>query len=460
MKIKFSILFIFLFLFTINHNILLGQFSASSSFIKDETGRTLILHGLNISNYAKYSPNYTSWHKYEDYERMKKEWGFNVVRLLIFWAGIEPEPNLFNETYLNDILKQVEYAEQAGVYVIVDMHQDLYGYKYGGDGAPIWATLDDGIHYEPVSPWWLNYTSKAVMRAFTNFWTNQELQKHYFESFKQVVKKLSSKRNVIGYDLMNEPFFGEFLPCDFEKNILSPFYINLIKELQSIDSRKIYFYEPQIMTSSGINSCLRNLQLNNIAYIPHFYMPTVHEGKPYNGNKTYILTALNRKEIDAKIGKVPWLLGEFGVSEKTEGMGEYLKDILDTLDHKLAGFTYYSYDKASYESFGIIDEEGNEQEQLKYLVRPYPQKIAGTPVMINYSSEKRTLDVDFLGNTSYPQPPTEIYVGKKRIYPEGFVVKCSDKCSWEYDQSLDIVKVWNSPSVDPKPRRITIAPIK
>jgi endoglycosylceramidase len=432
--------------------------SAANSWLRDENGRALILHGLNISNVAKTTTDHMSWHTYADYERMRKDWGFNVIRLLIFWSAIEPEPWVFNETYLDKIEERVEWARSLGLYVILDMHQDLYGEKYpGGNGAPVWATWDDNLSFKWLNPWWLNYLQPPVRRAFTNFWTSKELQKHFFASWKFVAKRFVNNTAIIGYDLFNEPYFGELNPWIFESKYLRCFYLNLITEIRKVDPNHLCFYEPQILTGSGFKSFLGILPKENLAYFPHFYHPLVHEGFPYR-HSFLLQCALTRRDNEAENAGVPWMLGEFGVAPDTPGMDRYLMDILTLLNEKMAGWTYYSYDHSSSEIFGIIDEEGNEQRQLNYLVYPYPQKIAGDPIRISYSYDTRTLTVEFSGNT-HASGPTEIYVGSSRIYPEGFVITCSDPedtWSWEYSAEFDVVKVWNNHALES--HRITIAP--
>ena len=110
------------------------------------------------------------------------------------------------------------------LYVILDMHQDLYGERFGSDGAPVWATRDDGLPYEPVSPWWLNYLAPAVRAAFSNLWNDGDLQQHYFNTWARVAARFAGHPAVIGYDLMNEPYFGNENPFTFEAEKLAPFY--------------------------------------------------------------------------------------------------------------------------------------------------------------------------------------------------------------------------------------------
>ena len=40
------------------------------------------------------------------------------------WAGVEPEPGQFNQTYVNILKQIVQEYHSFGVYFLLDMHQD------------------------------------------------------------------------------------------------------------------------------------------------------------------------------------------------------------------------------------------------------------------------------------------------------------------------------------------------
>lgn len=421
---------------------------ASNCWIRDEDNRVLILHGLNISNAAKRTENQISWHTFEDYKRMNTDWGFNCIRLLIFWSAIEPEPGVFNDSYLNLVEERVDWAEDLGLYVILDMHQDLYSARFGGDGAPFWAVWDDGFDFIPLKPWWLNYIQPAVRHAFKNFWTSEELQTHFINSWVQIAKRFMDSSTVIGFEILNEPFFGTFLPWTFEKKYLKDFYLDVIGAIRDVDKNHYIFYEPQIMTNSGFRSFLPSLDSEKVVFAPHFYQPTVHEGYPYLGLPFFIKRALNMRDYDAEALNVPWLLGEFGVKKDLFGGGLYLKNILELLNTCTASWTYWGYDYDIQNEFGIINKFGYENMQLNYLVYPYPQKIAGDPICFNYDYKSKIFYLEFIENKSV-YGPSEIYIGQNRIYPEGFSISCSDPdetWNWEYYSSTDKILVWTNSS--------------
>src|SRR5690625_7193003 len=84
--------------------------------------------------------------------RVFRDEGINVLRLGIIWDGLEPEPGQYNEAYLKEIDKRIEWAAKNNLYVFLDMHQDLFSVKYG-DGAPEWATLDEDLPHVTGDVW-------------------------------------------------------------------------------------------------------------------------------------------------------------------------------------------------------------------------------------------------------------------------------------------------------------------
>ncbi|HRN94281.1 MAG TPA: cellulase family glycosylhydrolase [Chitinophagales bacterium] len=113
--------------------------------IKDQFGRTLILHGLNTASNAKHSKDNHPWIQEKDVIREDTEFCFNTVRYLVFWGAIEPQQGVYNYNYLNEVKKRVEWYTQNKIHVIIDMHQDVYGYGVGGNGAPDWASTQTKI---------------------------------------------------------------------------------------------------------------------------------------------------------------------------------------------------------------------------------------------------------------------------------------------------------------------------
>jgi endoglycosylceramidase len=175
-------------------------------------GKTIILQGINLVE-KNPAVNYIHPDTAGLFDKFT-EWGFNCIRLGIIWDGAEPEPGIYDEVYLDKIEAMVERAALRGIYVMLDMHQDLYGRQFS-DGAPAWATLTDSLPHATGVIWSDSYLiSPAVQRAFDNFWANKPasdgigVQDHYALLWKHIAKRFSDNPAVIGYDIMNEPFNG------------------------------------------------------------------------------------------------------------------------------------------------------------------------------------------------------------------------------------------------------------
>ena len=199
----------------------------------DNFGRHVILNGINVVSKSK-EEQYIFQSGPEFYSNMKT-WGFNCIRFYICWDGLEPEPGVYNEQYLKEIDTRIQWAGDHGLFVVLDMHQDLFGVKFG-NGAPEWAIFHEDKPHETGVIWSDSYLlSEAVQTSFDNFWANKEahdgigIQDHYANLWRMIAKRYAGNHTVIGYDIMNEPFPGssalQYMPA------LLTAYGNLVFEL-------------------------------------------------------------------------------------------------------------------------------------------------------------------------------------------------------------------------------------
>ncbi len=187
----------------------------------DALGRECILHGLNLkcAGHRKDDPEYGILAEMnEEFFRRSAAHGFNLLRLGIGWETFEPEHGEYDEALLRRVDEIFALAEKYGVYVFLDMHQDLYA-SFGvgnGNGMPAWATVADGIKRAetPRFVWAEGYFwSRAVHRAFDHFWANTPvygtgLQDHFAELWQMLARRYADCPAFLGFDLLNEPFPG------------------------------------------------------------------------------------------------------------------------------------------------------------------------------------------------------------------------------------------------------------
>ena len=184
--------------------------SVSDGRFVDAAGRTVVFNGVNHVNKNR-SEGYVCADDSLTFIKFR-DWGFNLVRYGIIWDRLEPAPGRIDTAYLREIDRRVRWAGQNGIYLLLDMHQDLYSYKWA-DGAPEWATLTDSLPHVEGAMWSDAYMlSPALRRAFDHFWANTPasdgigLMDHYAAAWRSVAARYADSAWVVGYDVMNEPF--------------------------------------------------------------------------------------------------------------------------------------------------------------------------------------------------------------------------------------------------------------
>ncbi len=181
----------------------------------DDAGRERIFCGVNVVDKSDYTPGAQAFPLTEDDLRRFCAHGWNLIRLGFTWAKLEPSPGRYNEEYLNSVSGVLDLCAQYGIYVFLDMHQDLFSSATNGDGAPRWAALTDGYKAHPTRFVWAEdyFWGRACHRAFDHFWANTPvdglgLQDRFAACWAHVAARLGAKPAVIGFDIYNEPFPG------------------------------------------------------------------------------------------------------------------------------------------------------------------------------------------------------------------------------------------------------------
>lgn len=402
--------------------------------ILDDQGRIVLYHGLNVANSAKYAPDHLPWQTREDLERLR-EWGFNHVRYLMFWEAVEPAQDVFDDAYLDAVAERIGWLADLGIDVTVDLHQDLYGQHFGSHGFPDWATDDGGRDYTPLEPWNVNYFQPAMWGTFDNFWRSDELKAQYVAMLEHVLDRLDALPNVVGLDIMNEPW--PTLGLSFEADFLTGFYDRVQAMRRERGFKTPLYFEPMVIaTASG----LRFQPDAGSVYYPHYYDPLAHEGLPYTAAGNYLLRLFVEQRVhEACRFGTPLMFGEFGIGTSVEGYGDYLTDFMNLMNEFHLGWTYWSYDK---DGFGILNPDGTPKGNLAYLIYVYPQRIAGRNPEMRYAPGRFYLAYDPIDTPA----PTLLFIpawlSNIRVTANGvsaafdpasslFEYKNSDTTSWQ-----------------------------
>lgn len=178
--------------------------------IRDEYGRERIFRGINHCIKEHWANKYVVHkHLLKDslFEDMKRV-GVNIVRLGITWAAIEPHEGKYNDNLISALKEFVDRCAENNIYVMLDMHQDLFSHHFHGDGAPKWAIDPSYPNPRQIAIWAEGYFyMQGVQNAFYDFWTNHnQIQTKFIKMWEYVADSLSDCENIIGYDYFNEPY--------------------------------------------------------------------------------------------------------------------------------------------------------------------------------------------------------------------------------------------------------------
>lgn len=410
----------------------LPRLSVKNKLFIDPQGRTVILHGLNEMN--KKPPFYPAAIGFDQRNiHFIKHYGFNAVRLGVFWSAIEPSPGKYDLSYLGAIKKTILALNKADIYTLIDFHQDGYSEKSNGLGFPDWATLIEGNSYLenigfPLSLF-CDKTQPMTMPTCLNwdyFWNNAHtptgipLQESYARMLSFTIKFLKSVPGIIGYDLMNEPFPGSaWINCrksvvdfgkgcyHFDLEILTPFYQKLIRTVHRADESKIIFYEPLSLYGIGAPTFIDKIQTIDKSDNPLQLGFSYHNY--YNENLSLAFKHAKKQE---KINHVVPLMTEFGASTVTPLQLKHITELADEYHTSWMEWAYTNNPVFKISHIPGMESDGRDQgivydatkplsgenvrfDRLHAISRAYPQIVSGQIIKFRYDANLGTVYLRF-----------------------------------------------------------------
>ena len=379
----------------------LPPLSNVGTWLTTSDGQVVILHGLNeVYKLAPYEPSASGFNEAD--AQFLADNGFNVVRLGVIWAGVEPQPGVIDTAYLDSIQQTVQMLADHGIYTIIDMHQDLYSEEFYGEGAPDWAS-DGGGRPNKNSGFPGNYyVNSAMNHAWDAFWGNADapngigLQDNYTLSWQHIASYFSGDSAVIGYDIMNEPFPGSNYPVAllggsfFATQQLTPMYQQVAAAIRSVDATTPLYLEPpnpavtEVPTLLGIPvALLGRVSDPNFVLAFHDYCGPIGGALCTKIANTLAAQARNY----SKRHNVPAVMNEFGATSDASTLTKEMS----AGDRYLMGWAEWAYTGKG-DITGSPDVEGLVYDpalpptgdnvnsgNLAILASPYPQVVSGTP---------------------------------------------------------------------------------
>ncbi|KAF7720599.1 hypothetical protein EC973_007058 [Apophysomyces ossiformis] len=412
------------------------QVNQSTHQIVDVYGRTRFFHGTNVV--MKQAP----WYRPFDFApgnsfgpqdvQNLHDLGINIVRLGHHWAGAEPIRGQYNQTFMDIMKKQTKLAEEQGIYVLVDVHQDVLAGQFCGHGVPNWFVqkgwvpklemypfplklksfpVDDNGMPSPSSicdtvDWALSYTSVAVCNAFGRLYNNYDGLGDAFASYwKMLASQYVNTANIVGYNLLNEPWVGDtyadptlLVPGVADHKVMEGLWNRASKQIRTVDNNTLIWFEG---STYDILSGFNNVPLGD-------------------GSKTLgsISDTIQNRQKDNQRLKTASVLTELTFWMGDQKQMNQLNDAMEATDKYMVswiGWAYENlYDRATGKPYPDL---------AVHYSRAYPTAVAGTPTSYSFDESSATFTLTYKVDTTI-DAPTEIML-PARTFPNGYNVNIS-----------------------------------
>ncbi|KAJ3084680.1 hypothetical protein HDU99_007296 [Rhizoclosmatium hyalinum] len=417
--------------------------SAKGSLFFDELGRSRIFRGTNVVYKAfPYVPQ-TSQDSDPLYSFNQKDIsllasnGVTAVRLGVLWAGVEPTKGNYNQTYLTELTKIVQMCSDVGIYVLLDFHQDIMSERFCGQGVPsyivdtnpsansgwtgfpvplrflVYKTGNGGIPSaaDCQSKTWTFYqTADSVVFLYQQLYENKDGVRDAFIAFWTVVAKTFLPfKNILGYDLINEPFMGNIYtnpllldPLYANRVNLQPFYDVVSTAIRTVDPNAIIHFEPAtlIQKSAGFTNTPGGKDFSNKSVFNFHYYADAQRENGLNDTLGY--------RIDSAISlNCGAFLGEFEMGYNSGKNLDSIRQTFQAADLHLISATGWEYKEyipkgvmvMTGTNNGLVDSTGSVREDFaKVFSRPYAHAIAGIPTGMAFDDGSKIFTLNFTFN--------------------------------------------------------------
>ncbi|EGD73240.1 hypothetical protein PTSG_04956 [Salpingoeca rosetta] len=443
--------------------------SGEDALLRDEQGRVRVFHGVN--HVQKAFPWYPPILLNTTYIKEMASLGVNVVRLGFMWSGAEPSEGNFNMTYYQTIDTIVAQLANHNIYTLLDVHQDGFSSKFClYDGIPLWVA-NRSVARRPFPwpmqggcssrPWAANELTEACGQAYDDLYHNVRGMRDAFIKFWSFsADYFKNNSNIIGYELINEPFAGDvyakpelFLPGVAGRENLALLYDAVAPAIRQRDQRHLIFYEPvtwgMVFNGSVVGSGFQHVpggaaHANKSVFSFHYYCWFFDiPGNASTWRRAACDDALGPQVFNAVQRDVGYLGGasfltEFAATtcDPSSGASEECTAVLDLCDEHLVSWIHWPtdtdypggvYDWAAYAALG--------------LSRPYAAAVAGLVQSVSFNNATRTFHMCMQFTALTPSAKTVVRYDKTHMYASGVYIRPSGGLSIATVSDHDVVLI-------------------
>lgn len=260
--------------------------------------RNKVIQAVGEENADIYYNDYRKYFVTEKDIDSISSWGFNMVRMPMHYEFMTPrdQPFVYSEYGFTLIDSLVKWCKKFDIYLILDLHA-----APGGQSA------------EPISDY----------NGYPSLWESEENKARTIALWKEIASRYKDEETIAGYDLLNEPAWGELGP-------------------QNIDLRNLYI---------GITSAIRSVDTNHIVYIEGNWFATDFTGltPPWDDNMSYSFHKYWSDVTPGSIQSYLTMRNTYNVplwmSESGENSNSWFSDFVQLLEENEIGWTWWTIKK-------------------------------------------------------------------------------------------------------------------
>jgi len=410
---------------------------SDGTHLRDAEGRIALLRGVNARVEGVFDVTFDDGREplepipaltIADCTRMR-ELGFDLLRLPINWSGIEPVRGQYDDAYLARVDAAIACAADAGMLVLVDLHQDAYSKEIGEDGAPRWAILPAPTELlgGPLTDLGSRRLSGQVQAAFRTFFAQDDtsgLQVAYGDMLAHVATRWADEPAVIGFELFNEPDTGTAE--------VDAFHARVSERVRAAAPEKLVLFEPPALRNftDFVPKTRAPFPLDGAVYAPHVYTYVFQpdQGAFERATPDDLEPSVRGAREEAEAWGTPLLIGEFGVAPVDDPVHtQWMQTEAQLHDRYLASSVFWLWKEASQGSWGLFDHDvttGAWTERphvVAWVSRVHVARIAGTPASVESTASGDAIRVELQPGTATAAPHL-VYV------PERFAASVVSTC--------------------------------
>jgi endoglucanase len=267
-----------------------------------------------------------NWITPRDFKNIKS-FGFNVIRLPFNYRLLQDDDKPFElrEDAFKWLDRAVDMAEDAGLYVILDLHgvpggQSIDHTTGRSDQNKLW---DDPVNGERTA--WL---------------------------WKKIANRYKDRASVAGYDVINEPY-GNF-SMDVRPKLFGVF-TQIHDAIRGVDQQHIIFAPAPIWGGHGFYGKPADHGWTNVAFTEHHYPGLFGSDPSLRTHGNFIHRTLPEKQAMLEEVQTPMYIGEWNPVFERLGGGDLMRRYFDEYGKFGWAATIWSY-KILHNEGGVIKD--------------------------------------------------------------------------------------------------------